>query len=94
MAAERGRSGEFLLELVSIVADRSLDGAVRAHLDGAREALAPYVNGASYLNLLEGEDRRTRSVDAFAPGDLDRLRALKRRLDPTDRFAHGIGLDG
>ncbi|HEY5856852.1 MAG TPA: BBE domain-containing protein, partial [Aldersonia sp.] len=91
-ANDRGRSGEVLLELASMVADPHAALAIEAHLRHAREALAPHVTGAAYLNFLEGEDRTARAASAFSEEDLARLRRVKATLDPGNRFCHGFGI--
>jgi FAD/FMN-containing dehydrogenase len=91
-ANDRGRSGEFLLELVGVPAGPEAARALDAHLRGTREALAPHVTGAAYLNFLEGAEKQERTPAAFSPRNLARLRAVKAALDPADRFRHGFGV--
>ncbi len=86
-----GRSGAYLLQMVSVVMMPELLPILAGFLDSTREALAPYVTGAAYPNLLEGEEKFARSASAFSPAHLERLRAVKADLDPQDRFRHGIG---
>lgn len=91
-ANDAGRSGEVLLELVSIVPDPHAALAVEAHLHHTRESLAPHVTGAACLNFLDGEDRTARAAKAFSEENLARLRRVKATLDPGNRFCHGFGI--
>lgn len=59
---------------------------------GARDRLAPWTTGAAYLDRTDPAERTARLTDAFAPGDLARLAAVKAALDPTTRFRHGLPL--
>jgi FAD/FMN-containing dehydrogenase len=88
----RGRSGEVLLELVGVPMVPDAFYAIEAHQRYTREKLGPYVTGASYLNFLEGEERRTRGAQSFTGADLERLRRVKAELDPLNRFRFGIGI--
>lgn len=91
-ANDLGRSGEFLLALITMVPEPHLALAVEGALREARESLAPFVNGAAYLNFLEGEERASRAVTAYSPDNLARLRWVKATLDPDNRFCHGFGI--
>lgn len=87
-----GRHGTFLLEMASVVPDPHVGLAIESALRLTREALAPYVTGAAYLNFVEGEDKTARSASSFSDGNRRRLAAIKAALDPGNRFCHGIAL--
>ncbi|MYR05388.1 FAD-binding protein [Gordonia sp. SID5947] len=89
---DRGRNGTFLLEIASIVPDPQLALAVESALRLTREALAPFVTGAAYVNFLEGAEKSERSATAFSDGNRRRLAAIKAALDPENRFCHGVAL--
>jgi FAD/FMN-containing dehydrogenase len=91
-ANDRGRSGEFLLEMVSSPPSPHLVPVIHEHITATRRQLAPHVNGASYLNFLEGEEKQERTAAAFSPGHRERLATVKRALDPDNRFSHGFAL--
>ena len=80
----RGRAEAFLVEIC---------GGTPEARAGTRERLAPYVTGATFLNLVDGEERRRRTHTSFTPEHLARLRAVKQALDPTNRFRHGLVFD-
>ncbi len=90
-AGDLGRSGEYLMELVSVAMAPELLPMLMAYLDSTRTALAPYVTGSAYINFLEGDEKRDRAASAFSPAGLARLRAVKAELDPQNRFRNGIG---
>ena len=89
---DRGRSGELLLEMVGMVFGPEHGMALEAHIERTRQALAPFVTGAAYLNFMEGEDKRERSASAYSDGHMVRLQAVKDAVDGGDRFSHGFGI--
>ncbi|GAB90480.1 FAD-binding oxidoreductase [Gordonia rhizosphera] len=89
---DRGRSGTFLLEMVSVVPDPHVGLAVESALRLTRKALEPYVTGAAYLNFLEGEERVARSASSFSDTNRARVAQIKASLDPDNRFCHGVTL--
>ncbi len=91
-ANDRGRSGEFLLEMVGLAMHPHAGLALEAHLRYARRALAPYVNGSVYLNFTEGREKQERTATAFSAEHLRRVRAVKAAVDGDDRFSHGFGI--
>ncbi|MCB7136143.1 LLM class flavin-dependent oxidoreductase [Cellulosimicrobium marinum] len=67
-------------------------GASRARLDARWDAIADVFTG-SYLSF-ETDPRPERVEDAFPPATLDRLRALKRRVDPGNLFRDNFSVLG
>jgi hypothetical protein len=92
VANRRGRSGEFLLEMVGLVFGPEHGEVMAEFFSTVRGALAPFVNGAAYHNFLEGEEKHARSVTAFTDGDLARLRAVKAAIDSDNRFRNALGI--
>ncbi|MHC3002012.1 FAD-binding oxidoreductase [Gordonia sp. GN26] len=88
-ANDRARSGQFLLELISMVPDPHVALAVESTLRVTRTELAPYVTGATYLNFTSGAERAGRAADAYSAEHRRRLLDIKATLDPHDRFCHG-----
>lgn len=78
-----GRADPFLLELC---------GGTPAARTAARDRLQPFVTGATFLNLVDGDERRERTTTSFRSDHLARLRAVKHTLDPHDRFRHGLAV--
>ncbi|MGD9704335.1 MAG: FAD-binding oxidoreductase [Acidimicrobiia bacterium] len=91
-ANDRGRSGEFLLEMVGIAPHPHAGLALEAHLRYTRLALAPFVTGAAYLNFMEGREKQERTPTAYSADHLRRVQAVKAAVDPDDRFCHGFGI--
>ena len=91
-ANDRGRSGEFLLEMVGLALTADIGAALHALLQSARADLAPYVTGATYLNFTEGAERQERTASAYSADHLRRLQAVKDAVDSADRFCHGFGV--
>lgn len=91
-ANDRARQAEFCLEMVGVPMDGEGARRLAEHLRATQESLRPYATGAAYLNFLEGEEKQRRTPDAFSPANLARLRAVKRALDPEERFSHGMSL--
>ena len=92
-ANRRGRSGEFIFEMGGMVPFPELGPVVKAHLDATRARLAPYVNGAVYLNFTEGEEKQERTAEAFSAAAMSRLEQVKAELDADNRFTHGFKID-
>ncbi len=89
---DRGRSGEFLLEMVGVTPFPEAGLWLEAHLRFTREKLRPYVTGAAYLNFTEGVEKQDRTLTAFSTASQARIAAVKAQLDPANRFSHGFAL--
>ena len=57
-----------------------------------KAALAPDLTGGVYINFLDGEEALRRTQDAYCAENFQRLRALKRQIDPNDCFHHGFDI--
>ena len=88
----RGRSGEFLLEMVGVPPFPEAGLWIEAHQRHTRAKLSPYVTGAAYLNFTEGTEKQERTASAFSPASAARIAAVKAQLDPSGRFSHGFAL--
>jgi FAD binding domain/Berberine and berberine like len=93
-AAYGNRDAELLLQMIGTAPAPDATAGLLSHLAAVRKALEPHVTGGAYLNFLEGDEKRDRSPRGFAAGDLARLAAVKRAVDPADMFAHGVALGG
>jgi FAD/FMN-containing dehydrogenase len=67
-------------------------GASRARLDARWDALADVFEGM-YLSF-DTDLRTERVTDAFPPATLERLREVKRRVDPTNVFRDNLPVLG
>ena len=55
--------------------------------DGAAAAFEPFsLSGAGYLNYAETDQSAARVAAAFGPEPFARIRRIKRRHDPDNRF--------
>jgi FAD/FMN-containing dehydrogenase len=73
----------FLTYEVGMVVDEETHRSVREQLDFVAAALAPYDNGRQYLNFTE---KHTDPARFYEPDVFQRLRAVKRRVDPNELF--------
>jgi hypothetical protein len=55
-------------------------------------ALAPELTGGVYINFLDGEEALRRIRDAYSAENFQRLRAIKRQIDPGDCFRHSFDI--
>jgi FAD/FMN-containing dehydrogenase len=74
------------------------DASRTAWVRGFSSAMDPHAMVGQYINFLghdDGVDSRQKALQAYGPGKLDRLVALKRRFDPdnTFRINHNIPPD-
>ena len=64
---------------MGIVMDPGMAGLVNDQLDAVMAAMAPWSSGRTNLTFLDRDESMTRCYDEPA---LDRLRAVKRAIDP------------
>jgi FAD/FMN-containing dehydrogenase len=86
------RSAEFALWYATTARNDAQRRRVTAHLAAVRAALAPHVTGGVFLNFAQVDEKAARTPHAFGPDAWERLRALKARLDPDDRFRFGFAV--
>jgi FAD/FMN-containing dehydrogenase len=78
------RRNPFHLELIAFWDDPAMDAANRAWTEAFFAATEPFGSGEVYVNSLDaGEEHRVR--EAYG-GNCDRLRTIKARYDPENRF--------
>jgi hypothetical protein len=81
----------FITHAVGLL-DPTAPDALPTHLRSMREALAPFRAPHAYLNFLDGEDRRTRTREAFTAEEWARLTSVKAAVDPENRLRFGLPL--
>jgi FAD/FMN-containing dehydrogenase len=59
-----------------------------------QQELQPYATGRLYLNFMGVHEAAERSQDAYLSASYDRLRELKAKYDPENRFNHSFNLGG
>jgi hypothetical protein len=89
----RGRSGEFLVELGGLVMGPEMGAALKGVMDATRAQLKPYVNGAVYINFLEGAEKQERTHEAYDRAAFARLGEIKAGVDADNRFCHGFAIE-
>jgi len=73
--------------------DASEDEAQIAWSRAFADALAPYsLTGGGYVNYATPDEPADRVRNAYGPERYDRLVAVKRRLDPTNRFRYNLNI--
>jgi hypothetical protein len=85
--AVAGRTGAYTLFMAGIMAGPAAEAVVPA-MDALVGALEPWSSGRSLLNFL-GPAGPERVVQLWDPEDLERLRAVKQRVDPDRVFRSG-----
>jgi len=75
--------GEYLLFAVGLLMAPEAGETVRAGLAGFEAAMAPYANGAGYLNFVE---RPTDPATFFDAESYARLRSIRAAVDPEGRM--------
>lgn len=82
--------GEFLLYAVGVTPDAAAETKIDRYLSVVEQALSPWSSDVHYANFVErGDGDRSRFHDRAT---LDRLQAVKSRVDPTGLFtgAHPV----
>ena len=80
------------LQMVGVTPTPEARTAFTAHTGAIRGALGPCLTGGTYLNWLEGDEKRGALRAAVGDRVAARLRAVKVRLDPDDTFDRGLDL--
>jgi hypothetical protein len=82
------RDAKYVCNITSAWEGRADDNV---NIDWARrcwEAMRPFSTGGAYVNFLTEEEGPERIAAAYGKATLDRLSALKRKLDPHNLFRH------
>src|SRR5690606_33857952 len=85
--AVAGRDGAYSLFLGAVMAGPAAEAAIPA-MDALTTALEPWAAGRALLNFLGPADA-SRVIQLWDPEDLNRLRAVRRRVDPDRLFRGG-----
>lgn len=84
-----GRGSRYWLNIYGFWADPADDEHHTAFVRGFAADMAPFATGATYVNFMgtaEDADPRSHAQGVYGTAKLDRLRALKTRLDPDNVF--------
>ena len=88
------RDAAYVLNIAGSWEKREDDAANIAWARDCFEAMRACSTGGTYVNFLTEEEGRDRIEAAYGPLNLERLSALKRRLDPDDLFRHTKRVSG
>ena len=66
---------------------------IAAHQRSIKVALGDHLSGRSYINFLDGDERRRCARTAIDAADLAAIRRLRDELDPDDVLRFGIDHD-
>ena len=82
------RNAAYVLNIAGSWENAADDAANIAWARDCFEATRPCSTGGTYINFLTEEEGRDRIAAAYSPADLQKLAALKRKLDPDELFRH------
>jgi hypothetical protein len=91
-AAYGNRDAQHILQVVGGAPTPEVHEAVKHHIFQLKRALTPHLHGGVYLNFLEGSEAREFTRAGFSPETYQRLRALKAKYDPKNRFSHSYDI--
>jgi FAD/FMN-containing dehydrogenase len=80
------RTATFFMQMAGLAPTPDRYEAVKQGIHDYKNALRSYVRGGVYLNFMKGEESAARIEDAYTPEAYQRLLALKRQVDPDNRF--------
>lgn len=87
------RSELLVLNLIGMAPTPEVGAFLKGYTSQFKLALQPHLTGGVYLNFLEGEESRQRIRDAYLPSTYDRLKALKAKYDPDNRFSYSFNIE-
>jgi hypothetical protein len=87
-AAYGNREALYSLQVVGVTPTPEVHATVSQHVAKFKSELGPHLHGGVYLNFLEGMEARERTRQGYGPETYARLRALKAKYDPHNRFSH------
>jgi FAD/FMN-containing dehydrogenase len=79
------RGWDYLVAILPLWTNPAEDEAQIAWARTAHDALEPYSAGGTYLNYIGADEEET--VNAAFGSNLERLKSLKRKHDPTNFFS-------
>ena len=82
------RNAAYVLNIAGSWESAADDAANIAWARDCFEAARPCSTGGTYVNFLTEEEGRERIQAAYSAADLQKLAALKRKIDPDNLFSH------
>lgn len=91
-AAYGNRNAIHSLQVVGAAPTPEILTTVGQHIAELKSELAAHLHGGVYLNFLEGKEARNRTRQGYLPETYARLRALKAKYDPQNRFNYSYDI--
>jgi len=85
------RDAPHSLQVVGVAGTPDARRQLQAYAQRLKRELEPYMMG-EYMNWLEGEESRERIQDGFSQEAYQRLRELKAKYDPDNRFSYAFNI--
>lgn len=86
------RDRELLLQMVAMVPTPELRAVAEAEIVRLKAGLGAARSGATYLNFLDGREKRERVADGLSPAGFEHLVRTKQSVDATGLFTHGLAV--
>lgn len=81
-----------ILKLLGAVPTSETKAAFMEIADSLRDELQPFSKKGVYLNFLTGEEKWSRTKEAFTDEAYDKLILLKKEYDPENMFSFGLNI--
>ena len=91
-AAFGNRNALISLQMIGVTPTPEARAGFTAHTDAVKEAIGTCRTGGTYLNWLEGHEKRRAVRAALGDHAAALLRAIKDEIDPDDTFDRGLDL--
>ena len=85
------RHAQHVLQVVAFIPVPELHEFAKQYWDEMKHELEPHSIGV-YLNFLEAEELRDRTVDGYSPDIYRRLQAAKAEHDTDNRLDYGLNI--
>jgi hypothetical protein len=86
------RHAEHILQVIGMTPTTEAQHAFHDYVARFKQDLTPHLTGGVYLNFLDGDEARARTQDGYSPEAYQRLRSVKGKYDPENRFSHSFDI--
>ncbi len=86
------RTATHILEMIAITPTPEAHEFAKEQIKKFKQALQPYSTGGVYINFLDGAEKWEETKRAFSPENYQRLRELKAKYDPKNRFRFSFNI--
>jgi FAD/FMN-containing dehydrogenase len=91
-AAYGNRDAVYSLQVVGGAPTPEVHAAVKSHVAQMKSSLGSHMHGGVYLNFVEGVEARESTEKGFSADTIQRLKLLKEKYDPNNRFNHSYAI--